>query len=649
MNKEEELEITIKRFFDEKIIFIENEKVIVDFIKISEEDINFEHEFITDAKLIDNLIKKEKEFRSLVDIKTIYVNITVNNEISNIRQKHLNELISVSGMITNITSIHTLTINTRWECPSCGTIISKGGAIPPKRCSCSRRDGFKKIESELEDIQEMSLEEDYNNIGKKTPKKIRIRLLDELCDKDMNSIIIPGTKVEVIGIVELVPMPTKNNKTKEEISEFRVHALQINSLENRFDETITEEDIVEIEEISKDNPLKILSNFIAPNVKGKDLEKEGLLLSMVRGKPTFKADGREDKDTIHILLVGDAGQAKSDLLTACARLHYKGNYADCIGLSEPGLLATVEQDKLTGSWGLKPGLLVKQNKGLQVLDEFDKAKDDAKTALHTSLESKIITINKASIHTTLNADCTVLLGANPKNSRFDINRPLVEQINLVPTLLSRMDLIFLFIDNIEEEKDDMIADSVLGIVKDDEVNIDISFFKKYIKYIQKFEPLLDESCAKFLKDRYKMIRQMSKKSNGMTGMPIGPRHLKAMKRLAEAHAKIRMSNKIEKEDVDIAYKLFELSLLKLGLEKDGLLDFARIGPGITLKKKEKKQNILNVIKSKDEEKGFIVMDEIYEYAKGMQIDSMEVEKLVEELKDEGLIYSPKNGEYRYLG
>ena len=105
MNKEEELEITIKRFFDEKIIFIENEKVIVDFIKISEEDINFEHEFITDAKLIDNLIKKEKEFRSLVDIKTIYVNITVNNEISNIRQKHLNELISVSGMITNITCI----------------------------------------------------------------------------------------------------------------------------------------------------------------------------------------------------------------------------------------------------------------------------------------------------------------------------------------------------------------------------------------------------------------------------------------------------------------------------------------------------------------------------------------------------------------
>lgn len=645
----EELTSKIKYFFDKKIIFIENNKIIVNFEIISEDTLYIDDDFVHGSKEFDEILRKEIKLRGLQNYKLHYLKIPVDNEISNIRKEHLNKLVSVKGIITNITSLHTLTIKTKWECLGCGSMIFKPGYEKPKGCSCSETQNFKKIESEFADIQELVLEEDYNNIGNKNPKKVKIRLLNELCDKGMNDVIIPGTRVEIIGVVELVPLPPKNNKTREEISEFRVRALQVNSLEDEFDETITDEDIKEMEEIANNNPFEILSQTIAPNIKGKDNEKKSLLLAMTRGTPTIKSDGRSDKETIHILFIGDPGQAKTDMLTACARLHYKGGYADCTGMTPPGITATVENDKLTGAWNLKPGLLVIRNKGLQILDEFDKSNEDTKLVLHTPLESGIITINKASINTTLNADCTVIIGANPKLGKFDLAQPLVGQIKLPPTIMDRMDLILTFIDNIEEEKDSLIADSVLNLTNETIEVIDIKLFKKYLKYIQKFKPTLNNESAEFLKDKYLKIRQMSKNSDGISGMPISVRQLKAMKRLSEAHAKLRMSNEVTKEDVEVTYKLFKNSLVKLGLREDGIFDMSRCGSGVTLNNKEKRQNLLEFIHAKKAEQEYVTKDELDEFSEKMKITSTELDKFISSLLQEAQIFSPKYGQYKYVG
>lgn len=647
----DELEMEIKSLFEKKILTREMNNFYLDYDELILKVPEVEEELSRNPKTVILMINKEIKDRFGNNLHLRFKNLSYSEEISDIRVKHLGKIVKVKGIITNITEIHPLTLGTTWECLCCNTKIHKEGNNPPLKCSCGdKAKKFNLISKDQVDLQELYIEEDYANIGKRAPKKVRVRLMDDLCDRTFNNVIIPGNRVEIIGIAEDVPLISQINKTKEEISQFRIHALQVNNLENEFDGLISEEDIEEIKEIAYDHPLERLSSSLAPNVKGRDLEKKGLILAMVRGKPSKKSDGREDKDTIHILLVGDPGQAKSDMMMACSKLHWKGLFADCIDTTAAALTATAEQDKLTGSWSLMPGLLVLGNQGLVILDEFDKAKDGAKQALHTVMESKIVSVNKGGINTTLPADSTLIIGANPKNSMFDPSKPLVPQINLPPTILSRMDLIFIFQDNVDKDKDGLIADSILGLddSEKDYKPIDIILFKKYLKYIQAIQPKMSRNAAELLKEKYIQVRQMAKRSDGLNGMPIGPRHLNALKRLSEANAKIRLSEEVEEEDVNIAYGLFEKSLMKLGMDNDGIIDITRIGEGTSLNTQNKREKLYLFIRDRTAEKGFATTEEINDLTIKLNIDTFEGDRLIRSLKDEGVVLSPKFGSYKAL-
>jgi replicative DNA helicase Mcm len=577
------------------------------------------------------------------------INFDYLHHISILRVEHMDKLIKVKGMISKTTKVIALVINRKWECPGCGTIIDSFGPSEPRICPCGRRKGFKVVSTKSADIQEIELEELQEIIEDRQPQKIRVRFMYELCDKQISGLLQPGNKIEVIGIVEKIEIPQRNEE--ELLYEYRLNAYDVNSLEEKFNEDyISEEDIRQIKEIALNKPLDQLSNSLAPSIYGHEDVKKAIVLQMASGVKRFKSDGSPVRDRSHILICGDPGTGKSQMVK-CAKVRMpKSYYVSGDESSKAGLVAMVEKDELLKQWAVKAGALSKSNDSILVIDEADKLDDDDRNALHTPMESGEIVINKAGIHTTLKAQCSILAAANPKDGMFDLNDPhstLTKQINLPPTLLSRFDLIFVMTDKIDEEADSNIVDSIYSNKKKDNI-IDIELFRKYITYIKKLEPQRREDLVSNLKKFYTNIRSKSiSPDSKMKGMPITPRHIEGILRLAEAHAKLRMSEYVEEEDLKVAQDLFFNSLVKIGMdESTGLFDGARLGSGKTLNNKLKAEIILEILRE-HKDKGIFRLkyDEIINISTIKGLTKYESYNLIRELKNATEIYEP---EYGYL-
>jgi replicative DNA helicase Mcm len=257
------------------------------------------------------------------------------------------------------------------------------------------------------------------------------------------------------------------------------------------------------------------------------------------------------------------------------------------------------------------------------------------------MESGIVTIAKAGISAILNADCTIICGANPKNSRFDPGKSLVSQINMEETLLTRFDWIFVMRDNIDGTKDKSIAESIWEDEDLIEELVPLTLFKKYIKYCQKFKPRVSLEARDAINNFYVEIRNKSINSEGLEGMPIVPRHLKGLRRMAEASAKIRLSKEVLKEDAEIAIEVFKSSLIKLGMEEGGTIDFARLGPGKSVNKKMKMKGLLEIVEKLSKNEPFIEEESIMFEASRLGLDLTEVKQLLSDLHKEGELYNPR--------
>ena len=156
-------------------------------------------------------------------------------QISFLRIKNINKLIRFTGMISKTTKVIALVKSIEWECRSCGAKITFKGVQRPNRCVCGKTgEYFNAFHKEMQDIQEVEVEELQDEIGDRQPRKIRVRLSDELCDKEMTGILQPGNKIDIIGITQPLEIPTK---TKEELFEYRILAINVKSLEEKFSDT----------------------------------------------------------------------------------------------------------------------------------------------------------------------------------------------------------------------------------------------------------------------------------------------------------------------------------------------------------------------------------------------------------------------------
>jgi len=371
-------------------------------------------------------------------------------------------------------------------------------------------------------------------------------------------------------------------------------------------------------------------------------------------------DGTRIRGDIHVLLIGDPGTAKSQLLRYISQLAPRSIYSSGKSSSAAGLTASaVKSDEFgEGGWTLEAGALVLADLGIACVDELDKMLPRDRDALHQAMEQQEISVAKAGINATLKSRCALLGAANPKFGRFDEYEIIAEQINIPPALLSRFDLIFPITDKPDKEKDENLASHVLEVHKYGEMlshepdldiekikpDIEPEFLRKYIAYAKrKIFPVLTEEAIEKIKNYYVEMRIKSKDTISFT-----PRQLEAFVRIAEASARMRLSNVVTAEDAERAIKIVEYYLTKVGMERETeTFNIDLITTGIGKTQKDKMKIITEIIREICKETGKSApIDEIIIRAEEENIDKETVDKLIGKMRREGIIFEPKHGRYR---
>lgn len=314
--------------------------------------------------------------------------------VRNIRAKHLNQLISIEGIVRQASDVRPQVVNAKFECPSCGTIISvlqiEKRFREPSRCSCGRKGQFRLISKDMVDAQRIVIEESPESlVGGEQPRRISVFLKEDLVDPKMEERTTPGNRVKTIGVLKEVPVPLQTGSISTRF-DLAIEANNIIPLEETFEEfEISEEDERQIQELAADKQiLQKMIDSIAPSIFGYDEIKQALVLQLFGGVKKKRADGTDARGDVHIMLVGDPGVAKSIILKFMSTLAPKGRYVVGRGTSAAGLTCTVVRDEFLRGWALEAGAMVLSNKGLVAIDEIEKMNPEDRSAMHEALEQQ---------------------------------------------------------------------------------------------------------------------------------------------------------------------------------------------------------------------------------------------------------------------
>lgn len=615
-----------------------------------------------DPDLADLLIKKPDEVieASQKAIKNIdplmkdallnirFKNLTNIIPLSNLLSKYIGSFVAADGIVRKTDEIRPRIEVGVFECRGCARQYEQeqdatGNLVSPSLCpECGGR-SFKPLleESKYIDTQSARMQEPLENLsGGTEPKQMLLVLEDDLVDT-----LNPGDKVRITG--------TLKTFREERTGRFKNY-LYVNHIEHlvqEFEELkLSEEDEEKIIELSKDPHIhnKII-NSTAPSIRGYREVKEAIALQLFGGAVKELEDGTRLRGDIHILIVGDPGIGKSQILKYVSKLAPRSVYTSGKGTSGAGLTAAAVRDEL-GGWSLEAGALVLGDQGNVCVDELDKMRSEDRSALHEALEQQTVSIAKAGIMATLNTRCAVLAAANPKFGRFDRYKAIAEQIDLPAPILSRFDLTFVIEDKPNVENDRKLAQHILKIHQNNTVNYEIEpdLLRKYIAYARRnVHPVLTDEANKVLEEFYVSVR-----SGGIEDeapVPITARQLEAIIRLAEASAKLQLKDKVEAEDAHRAIKLQQTCLRQVGYDPDtDTIDIDRV-EGRTPKSDRDKINkiVEEIINLQEEYNGNAPMETLKQImVEEYDMSEEKVESSVRQLKNKGIIYEPTNGYLR---
>jgi len=529
---------------------------------------------------------------------------------------HLGGLVCVEGIVTKCSLVRPKVVRSFHYCPATAKTISRRytdltsyNAFPASNTYPTKDENSNPLETEYglsvyKDHQTLTIQE----MPEKAPAGQLPRAVDIIVDNDLVDNCKPGDRVQIVGSYRC--LPGKRNGYTSGVFRTVLIANHVKQLEKDQEPVYSAADISEIRKFSKrKDAFDLLAQSLAPSIHGHIYIKRAVLCMLLGGAEKILGNGTRLRGDINILLIGDPSTAKSQMLryvlcTAARAITTTGR-----GTTGVGLTAAVTKDDETGERRLEAGAMVLADRGVVCIDEFDKMSDIDRTAIHEVMEQGRVTVAKAGIHAKLNARCSVLAAANPVYGRYDQYKPPMDNIGMQDSLLSRFDLLFIVLDEMEAENDRRISEHVLRMhryrnqneqdgkplpinvgaeilstnttdAEDEKMKVfqkhnavlhgaekkkenrcvTLDFIKKYVHLAKSMKPVLTKEATQRIAEEYARLRNQDRESTDIARTtPVTARTLETLIRLATAHARGRLCPKVSGKDAQRAIDLVQFA------------------------------------------------------------------------------------------
>lgn len=394
--------------------------------------------------------------------------LPVHYTLRQLRQSHLNCLVRVSGVVTRRSGVFPQLQLVKFNCVACGATLgpfaqeSTSAEVKVTFCQdCQSRGPFTlNSETVYRNYQKLTLQESPGTVpAGRLPRHREVILLADLIDCAK-----PGDEIEVTAIYQNNYSGQLNNKNGFPVFSTMLEANHVIKTHDQMAGfRLTEEDERKIRALSKDPAIvEKIVHSVAPSIYGHDDIKTAVALSLFGGVSKEAQGKHKIRGDINVLLLGDPGTAKSQVLKYIEKTAHRAVFATGQGASAVGLTASVRRDPLTSEWTLEGGALVLADRGTCLIDEFDKMNDQDRTSIHEAMEQQTISISKAGIVTTLQARCAIVAAANPIGGRYNGMVPFSQNVELTEPILSRFDILCVVRDTVEPSEDERLAKFVVS-------------------------------------------------------------------------------------------------------------------------------------------------------------------------------------------
>lgn len=493
--------------------------------------------------------------------------------VRQIKARSIGHLVSVKGVVIRATEVKPLLQVATYTCDRCGAEtyqpLGQSTSFMPlemcqsQDCQTNKSGGRLYLQtrgSKFVKFQELKIQEHSDQV----PVGNIPRALNVYCKGENTRLCKPGDHVQVTGVF----MPLLKTGFKQIssglLTDTYLEAHSVTRLNKTEDEEMQMESLSEEEaaRICEDDFYSKLTTSIAPEIYGHEDVKKALLLMLVGGVDK-NPRGMRIRGNINICLMGDPGVAKSQLLNYIDRLAPRSQYTTGRGSSGVGLTASVMKDNITGEMVLEGGSLVLADQGICCIDEFDKMLDQDRTAIHEVMEQQTISIAKAGIMTTLNARVSILAAANPAYGKYNPKKTVEQNIQLPAALLSRFDLLWLIQDRPSRDSDLRLAQHITYVHQHNSqpptqfTPLDMKLMRRYLALCKTKQPVVPPELTEHLVSVYVEMRKEARVQADATY--TSARTLLAVLRLSTALARLRLSNLVERDDVNEAVRLMEMS------------------------------------------------------------------------------------------
>ncbi|OWF54901.1 DNA helicase MCM8-like [Mizuhopecten yessoensis] len=656
------------------------------------------HQFVTNLRMRESAENEDGTDQPDVSYCVPMIQARVTNfgspiPLKNLKANYYGKFISIKGTVVRVGNIKPLCTRLAFECNSCGMVQSvslpDGKYVLPTKCpsqECRSKTFVPRRSSDLTqtiDWQTIRVQEIMGDTQKETgriPRTIDCELTQDLVDS-----AVPGDIVTVSGVVKVNSVDEGRGRNKDKCM-FLLY-LQANSVNNTkgnksgdtaglaIDFSIKE--LYAIEEIqSETNTFRLLVGSVCPSIYGHELVKAGLILGLFGGTQKYT----NDKNRIpvrgdpHVLVVGDPGLGKSQMLQSASNIAPRSVYVCGNTTTTSGLTVTLSRDGGSGDFALEAGALVLADQGCCCIDEFDKMGNQHQ-ALLEAMEQQSISVAKAGIVCSLPARTSIIAAANPVGGHYNKSKTVSENLKMGSALLSRFDLVFILLDKPDEEMDSMLSEHVMALHAgknrsmtrvtarrsggDDSIlltetdkplsdrlkvprgeafdPIPAQLLRKYVGYARKYvRPKIGKEAATVLQEFYLELR---KQHQTQDSTPITTRQLESLIRLTEARARLELREEATKDDANDVIEVMKYSMVDTYSDQFGGLDFRRSQHGSGMSGRSQPKKFVAALQKISEQtyNSIFTIPQMRQISKDIGLNILDFESFISSLNNQGYL------------